>query len=338
MTKTDASAEQRIAAVRAFNRFYTQRIGALREHHLESPFPLTGVRVLYELAHWPETGDAPSASVLAARLALDEGYLSRVLRSFEHRGLVRKKPSAADARRKSLTLTRSGRQLFASLEARSRAEVAAILGKLPTAGQSRVVEAMRSIGALLGQPVADAHPRPTPYVLRPPQPGDIGWVVHRHGVLYAQEYGYDERFEALVAEIAARFVQHFDPNLERCWIAERDGDIVGSVFLVRKTKTAAKLRLLLVEPQARGLGIGRRLIDECVRFARRAGYRKLMLWTQSDLAAARHLYAAAGFRKVDEEAHESFGKKLVAETWELVLQPLSAATASRTSRRSKGRR
>ena len=197
---------------------------------------------------------------------------------------------------------------------------------------------MRSIGALLGQPVADARPRPTPYVLRSPQPGDIGWVVHRHGVLYAQEYGYDERFEALVAEIAARFVQHFDPNLERCWIAERDGDIVGSVFLVRKTKTAAKLRLLLVEPQARGLGIGRRLIDECVRFARRAGYRKLMLWTQSDLAAARHLYAAAGFRQVDEEAHESFGKKLVAETWELVLQPLNAATASRTSRPSKGRR
>ena len=338
MATTDAVLEQRIAAVRAFNRFYTQRIGALREHHLESPFPLTGVRVLYELAHWPETGDAPSASVLAARLALDEGYLSRVLRSFEQRGLVRKKPSAADARRKSHTLTRSGRQLFASLEARSRAEVAAILGKLSTAAQSRVVEAMRSIGALLGQPVADAHPRPTPYVLRPPQPGDIGWVIHRHGVLYAQEYGYDERFEALVAEIAARFVQHFDPNLERCWIAERDGDIVGSVFLVRKTKTTAKLRLLLVEPQARGLGIGRRLIDECVRFAHRAGYRKLMLWTQSDLAAARHLYAAAGFRKVDEEAHESFGKKLVAETWELVLQPLSAATASRTSRRSKGRR
>ena len=338
MATTDAVPEQRIAAVRAFNRFYTQRIGALRERHLESPFPLTGVRVLYELAHWPETGDAPSASVLCARLALDEGYLSRVLRSFEQRGLVRKKPSAADARRKSLTLTRPGRQLFASLDARSRAEIAAILGKLSTSGQSRVVEAMRSIGALLGQPVADAHPRPTPYVLRPPQPGDIGWVVHRHGVLYAQEYGYDERFEALVAEIAARFVQHFDPNLERCWIAERDGDIVGSVFLVRKTKAAAKLRLLLVEPQARGLGIGRRLIDECVRFARRAGYRKVMLWTQSDLAAARHLYAAAGFRKVDEEAHESFGKKLVAETWELVLQPLNAATASRTSRPSKGRR
>jgi len=319
MATTDAALEQRIAAVRAFNRFYTQRIGVLREHLLESPFPLTGVRVLYELAHWPETGDPPTASVLAARLTLDEGYLSRVLRSFEQRGLVRKKPSAADARRKSLALSRRGRQLFASLDARSRAEVAAILGKLSTAGQSRVVEAMRSIGGLLGQPLAAAPPRQPPYVLRPPQPGDIGWVVHRHGALYAQEYGYDERFEALVAQIAARFIQHFDPKCERCWIAEREGEIVGSVFLVRKTRTAAKLRLLLVEPQARGLGIGRRLIDECLRFARRAGYRKLMLWTQSDLSAARHLYAVAGFRKVAEEAHESFGKKLVAETWEVAL-------------------
>src|SRR5258706_10014822 len=302
MATTDAALEQGIAAVRAFNRFYTQRIGVLREHLLESPFPLTGVRVLYELAHWPRTGDPPTASVLAARLTLDEGYLSRLLRSFEQRGLVRKKPSSADARRKSLALSGRGRRLFASLDARSRAEVAAILGKLSTAAQSRVVEAMRSIGALLGQPLADAPARPTPYVLRPPQPGDIGWIVHRHGALYAQEYGYDERFEALVAEIAARFVEHFDPKRARCWIAERDGEIVGSVFLVRKTKTAAKLRLLLVEPEARGLGIGRRLIDECVRFPRPAGYRKLMLWTQSDLLAAPHLYATARFRKVDKEA------------------------------------
>jgi DNA-binding MarR family transcriptional regulator/N-acetylglutamate synthase-like GNAT family acetyltransferase len=319
MATTDAALEQRIAAVRAFNRFYTQRIGVLREHLLESPFPLTGVRVLYELAHWPKAGDLPTASVLAARLALDEGYLSRVLRSFEQRGLVRKKSSTADARRKSLALSSRGRQLFASLDARSRAEVAAILGKLSIAAQSQVVEAMRSIGGLLGQPQADARQRQPPYVLRPPQPGDIGWVVHRHGVLYAQEYGYDERFEALVAGIAASFVQRFDPKRERCWIAERDGEIVGSVFLVRKSKTTAKLRLLLVEPQVRGLGIGRRLVDECVRFARRAGYRKLMLWTQSDLSAARHLYALAGFRKIDEEPHESFGKKLVAETWERVL-------------------
>ena len=321
MATTDAVLEQRIAAVRAFNRFYTQRIGALREHHLESPFPLTGVRVLYELAHWPETGDAPSASVLAARLALDEGYLSRMLRSFEQRRLVRKKPSAADARRKSLTLTRPGRQLFASLDARSRAEVAAILGKLSTAGQSRVVEAMRSIGSLLGQPVADAHPRPTPYVLRPPQPGDIGWVVHRHGVLYAQEYGYDERFEALVAEIAARFVQHFDPKLERCWIAERDGEIVGSVLLVKDGDEIAKLRLLYVEPKARGLAIGRRLVDECIGFARRTGYRKITLWTNDVLVSARRIYQAAGFHLVREEPHHSFGRDLVGQYWELPLVP-----------------
>jgi DNA-binding MarR family transcriptional regulator/N-acetylglutamate synthase-like GNAT family acetyltransferase len=319
MATTDAALDQRIAAVRAFNRFYTQRIGVLREHLLQSPFSLTGVRVLYELAHWPDAGEPPSASVLAARLALDEGYLSRVLRSFEQRGLVRKKSSAVDARRKSLALSNRGRRFFASLDARSRAEVAAILGKLSIAAQSRVVEAMRSIGGLLGQPQTDARQRQPPYVLRPPQPGDIGWVVHRHGVLYAQEYGYDERFEALVAEIAAGFVRRFDPKRERCWIAEREGEIVGSVFLVRKSKTTAKLRLLLVEPQARGLGIGGRLVDECVGFARRAGYRKLMLWTQSELSAARHLYALAGFRKIDEKPHESFGKKLVAETWERVL-------------------
>ncbi len=319
MAKTDASAEQRIAAVRAFNRFYTQRIGVLREHLLESPFPLTGARVLYELAHWPAGREPATATVLAARLALDEGHLSRILRGFEQRGLVRKKASTADARRKALVLSKRGREVFAALDARSRKDVAGMLGTLSTAGQERLVEAMRSIGELLGQPSVETRPQRPPYLLRPLQPGDIGWVVHRHGALYAQEYGYDERFEAFVAEIGAHFVQHFDPKRERCWIAEREGEIVGSVFLVRKTKTVAKLRLLLVEPRARGLGIGRRLVDECVRFARRSGYRKLMLWTQSELDAARHLYALAGFRRVGEEPHESFGKKLVAETWELAL-------------------
>ena len=314
-----AGLEVRVAAVRAFNRFYTQRIGVLDEHHLESPFPLTAVRVLYELAHWPAEGDPATASVLAARLALDEGYLSRILRGFEQRGLVGKKASSADARRKSLALSGRGRRLFAALDARSRAEIAGMFGKLSAPAQTRLVDAMRDIGELLGQTPADVRPRQPAYVLRAHQPGDIGWVIHRHGALYAQEYGYDEHFEALVAEIAARFVQHFDPKRERCWIAEREGEIVGSVFLVRKTNTVAKLRLLLVEPSARGLGIGRRLVDECVRFARRAGYRKLTLWTQNDLYAARHLYALAGFRRVGEERHESFGKKLVAETWELVL-------------------
>jgi DNA-binding MarR family transcriptional regulator/N-acetylglutamate synthase-like GNAT family acetyltransferase len=320
MMKADAALEQRIAAVRRFNRFYTQRIGVLREHLLDSPFPLTGVRVLYELAHWPATGEPATAAVLAARLALDEGYLSRILRGFEQRHLVHKKPSSADGRRKSLALSERGRRAFAALDARSRAEVGAMLGRLSTTAQLRVVEAMRTIATSLGEAPEGGRGHQPPYLLRPHQPGDIGWVIHRHGALYAQEYGYDESFEALVAEIAARFVQRFDPARERCWIAERDGEIVGSVFLVRKTKTVAKLRLLLVEPHARGLGIGRRLIDECVRFARRAGYRKLTLWTQSDLDAARHLYTQAGFRRVHEERHESFGKHLVAETWELPLQ------------------
>ena len=317
-TGADAGLEQRIAAVRAFNRFYTQRIGVLREHLLGSPFALTEVRVLYELANWPAGAAEPTASVLAARLALDEGYLSRTLRGFEQRGLVRKKSLPGDGRRKGLVLSERGRALFARLDTRSRAEVAAMLGRLGKPAQIRLVEAMRGIGELLDAARESARSQP-PYVLRPPEPGDIGWVIHRHGALYAQEYGYDERFEALVAEIAARFVQRFDPRRERCWIAEREGENVGSVFVVRKSASVAKLRLLLVEPRARGLGIGRRLVDECVRFARNAGYRKLTLWTQKDLHAARHLYALAGFRCVGEEPHRSFGKKLVAETWELGL-------------------
>jgi DNA-binding MarR family transcriptional regulator/N-acetylglutamate synthase-like GNAT family acetyltransferase len=316
--KPDAGLEQRIAAVRGFNRFYTQRIGVLREHLLDSPFSLTGVRVLYELAHWPASGDPATAAVLATRLALDEGYLSRILRGFEQRRLVRKKPSTADGRRKSLALTDRGRREFARLDARSQADVGAMLVKLSAAEQATLVGAVHTVGKLLGQASGDRE-KGAPYILRPPQSGDIGWVIHRHGALYAQEYGYDQRFEALVAEIAARFVQRFDPTRERCWIAERRGEIVGMVFLVRKTNSVAKLRLLLVEPHARGLGIGGRLIDECVRFARGAGYLKLTLWTQSDLDAARHLYALAGFRRVRQARHESFGKQLVAETWELPL-------------------
>ena len=319
MATADAGFERRIAAVREFNRFYTQRIGVLREHLLGSPFPLTGVRVLYELAHWRPEGEPATAAVLASRLALDEGYLSRILRGFEQRGLVRKTSSAADGRRKSLALTARGRREFAALDARSRAEIAGLLGELSAAAQARVVDAMRTVSMLLGDASDDAR-APAPYMLRPLQSGDLGWVIHRHGALYAQEYGYDERFEALVAEIAARFVQRFDPSGERCWIAERNGEIVGSVFVVRKSRTVAKLRLLLVEPRARGLGIGRSLIDECVRFARRAGYRKVILWTQSELDAARHLYELAGFRRVHRERHHSFGKRLVAETWELPLR------------------
>jgi DNA-binding MarR family transcriptional regulator/N-acetylglutamate synthase-like GNAT family acetyltransferase len=325
----DRGTEQRIAAVRAFNRFYTQRIGVLSDHLLGSPFALTGVRVLYELEHWP-VAEPPTAGVLAAKLAIDEGYLSRILRGFEQRGLVRKRHLPGDARRKALALTPRGARFFAGLDARSRDEVGTMLAKLAAPEQTRLVGAMRSIAELLD---GSGGAKTAGYVLRPPQPGDMGWVIQRHGALYAQEYGYDERFEALVADIAARFVQRFDSRRERCWIAERDGQPVGSVFLVRKTATVATLRLLLVEPQARGSGIGRRLVDECVRFAAQAGYRKITLWTQSDLHAARHLYALAGFRRVGEETHRSFGKKLVAETWELALPAASAAKASRKSPR-----
>src|SRR5712692_2019220 len=301
----------RVHAVRAFNRFYTREIGVLDEHLLHSPFSLTEMRVLYELAHRA----APTAADLGRDLGLDAGYLSRILRRFDARGLIRRTTSPADGRESLLQLTRKGRAAFAPLETRARAEVAALLDRLPDPEQRQVVEAMDTIARLLG----DRRPDPAPYLLRSHQPGDMGWVVHRHGAIYAREWGYNAEFEALVARICADFLDHFDPTGERCWIAERHGAIVGSVFVVRHSKTVAKLRLLLVEPDARGLGIGRRLVGECVRFARDAGYRTLTLWTQSELDAARRLYQQAGFRRIHEEAHHSFGKDLVAETWELRL-------------------
>lgn len=305
----------RADAVRSFNRFYTRQIGALGEHHLASRFSLTEMRVLYELAH----RDGPTATALGRDLGLDAGYLSRILRRFETRRLIGRAPSPTDARHSLLRLTRQGRAAFAPLEARARADVEALLGRIAPPAQRQVVEAMDTIARLLGAPAAD---RAEPYLLRPHQPGDMGWVIHRHGAVYARECGYNAEFEALVARICADFLDHFEPGGERCWIAERAGEIVGSVFLVRKSKTVAKLRLLLVEPQARGLGIGRRLIDECIRFARDAGYRRLTLWTQRDLDAARRLYQAAGFRRVHEKTHDSFGRKrLVAETWNLSLSP-----------------
>jgi DNA-binding MarR family transcriptional regulator/GNAT superfamily N-acetyltransferase len=305
--------EQRVEAARRFNRFYTRHIGVLREGAYKSPFSLTEVRVLYELAN----RDQPTATALGRELGLDPGYLSRILRGFERRGLVLKPRSAADGRQSHLSLTAQGRKVFAPLNARSHAEVAAMLGGLSPAAQARVVGAMQTIERVLGD--SAQPPRPVSYLLRPPQPGDLGWVVHRHGAVYAQEYGYDEQFEALVAEIAAHFVHRHDPKRERCWIAQQDGEVVGSVFLVERSKTVAQLRLLLVEPQARGSGLGTRLVDECVRFARQAGYRKITLWTQSELRAARRLYQAAGFRVVRRDRNHSFGKDLVSETWELDL-------------------
>src|SRR5205807_4822640 len=307
----DTEAEQRISTVRRFNRFYTKQIGLLGEGYLETPFSLTEARVLYELAH----RERPSATELARELALDAGYLSRILRGFERRRLLRRTRSKADGRQSHLSLTARGRAAFAPLDVRSRADIGGMLARLGPGEQRRLVDAMQTIEALLGgAPAAKA-----PYVLRPHQPGDMGWVVHRHGALYAQEYGFDERFEGLVARVVAKFVDRYDPRRERCWIAEKDGEIVGSVFLVRRSRAVAQLRLLQVEPKARGLGIGERLVAECIRFARQAGYREITLWTNSVLRVARRVYQTAGFRRVHREKHRSFGRDLVGETWELSL-------------------
>lgn len=306
-----AELAQRIEAVRRFNRFYTKEIGVLHEGLLQSPFSLAEARVLYELAH----RESPTAVELARELGLDAGYLSRILRGFERRGLLAKTRSATDGRQSLLALTRRGRAAFAPLDAGSRAEIGAMLARLSAADQARLVDTMGAVERLLG-----GAPEPkAPYLLRDHRAGDFGWVVQRHGALYSEEYGFDATFEALVAEIVAKFIRELDSKRERCWIAERDGANVGSVFLVEKSRTVAKLRLLLVEPSARGLGIGARLVEECLRFARQAGYRKITLWTNSVLHAARHLYETAGFQLVDEAPHRSFGQDLVGETWELKL-------------------
>jgi DNA-binding MarR family transcriptional regulator/GNAT superfamily N-acetyltransferase len=313
ISATAADLDERAGAVRAFNRFYTRQIGILNDGVYKSPFSLTEVRVLYELAHRTR----PTASGLAGDLGLDAGYLSRILRRFSEQGLLDRETSKADGRQSFLHLSKKGRAAFAPLEERSHAEVKEMLKKLPAAGQAALVKSMRTIEHLLSPNASEVSK--APYVLRPHQSGDMGWVVHRHGLLYALEYGYDDRFEALVAEIAAHFIQHLDPKRERCWIAEKDGEIVGSVFLVKYSKTTAKLRLLLVEPAARGLGIGARLVNECVRFARQCGYRKIVLWTQSDLYSARKIYKAEGFRIIGKKRHRDFGPPCVAETWELAL-------------------
>lgn len=302
----------RVEAVRRFNRFYTKRIGVLPEGLLESPFSLTEARVIYELAHHVET----TATELGNELGLDAGYLSRLLRGLRHAGIVRKEPSETDGRRSLLRLTEQGQEAFATLNSRSRNQFGAMLGELSEEDQTRLVNAMHTIERVLG-----ARPEhKVPYILRPHQPGDMGWIVHRHAVLYAEEYGWDERFEALVAGITAQFIDNHDAKRERCWIVEMDGAIVASVFLVRQSETVAKLRLLWVEPKARGLGIGSRLVDECISFARRTGYRKMTLWTNSVLHAARHIYEKAGFSLIDEEPHHSFGHDLVGQTWELELK------------------
>ncbi len=303
--------DERTQAVRRFTRFYTGRLGVLQEGLLDSAFSLTEARVLYELAN----RNRPTATDLGRDLGLDPGYLSRILKRFEAAGLLERARSNQDARQSHLVLTEAGRAAFVPLDRASRDQVGRLLAGLSEADQRRLVEAMGTIEALLGE----AGEPKAPYTLRPHRPGDMGWIVHRHGALYAQEYGWDDTFEALVAEIAATFIKDFDPKRERCWIAEKDGEIVGSVLLVRQSDEVAKLRLLYVEPKARGLNIGRRFVEECIRFARSAGYRRITLWTNDVLHAARKIYADAGFTLVAAEPHRSFGQDLVGENWELTL-------------------
>jgi len=312
---TAKNAEQQIAAVRRFNRYYTRQIGVLRKTFLDSPYSLGEARVLYEVA----SRRAPTASDIARSLDLDAGYLSRVLRNFERRGLIRRQPSSKDARQSHLTLTARGQKSFTPLDARSQRDTAAMLAKLEPADRARLIAAMTAIEGLLGgAPAAEAAPQRN-YILRPPRPGDFGWIVKRHAELYAQEYLWREPFEGVCAQIVADFVNKYDASRERCWIAESDGENVGTVMLVNDGDGVARLRLLLVEPRARGLGIGARLTDEAVRFARGAGYRKITLWTHSVLTAARHIYQGAGFKLMRSEEHQSWGQPVVSEHWDLEL-------------------
>jgi DNA-binding MarR family transcriptional regulator/GNAT superfamily N-acetyltransferase len=308
MPQLDSGAQ--VATVRAFNRFYTRKLGVLDQQLLQSPFSLSEARVLYELAY---RGNL-AAKEIGSELGLDPGYLSRIVQRFDDDGLITRKPLATDRRQYQLGLTAKGRQAFAKLERSSQDDVAAMLAALPPGGVARLIEAMGTIEHLLGAPQA-----PPPAILRDPRPGDMGWVVQSHGELYARDYGFDASFEALVAEIAAKFLASFDASRERCWIADIDGTPVGSVFLVRHSDDVAKLRLLLVTPAGRGQGLGRRLVGACMSFARQCGYRKITLWTQSILVPARKIYQDAGFAPVATEPHRSFGQSLIGETWELTL-------------------
>jgi len=301
-----------VKAVRGFNRFYTQRIGVL-DPYLDSELSLTEVRVLYELAH----RDQPTATELGRDLALDAGYLSRILRRFEARGWLARVPSPADARQSLLKLTGAGHAAFAPLQQKSRDEAAALLSPLPTPTRDKLIAAMATVQQLLDPGSRAAAGRTV--VLRDPRPGDMGWVVMQHGEIYWREYRFDDEFESLVADIVAKYIKNFDPVWEKGWIAQLDGERVGSVFVVRRSATVAQLRLLILTPGARGHGLGGRLTDECIAFARGKGYRKLMLWTQSNLLAARAIYKSRGFKLARSEPHDAYGQHLVSEIWELKL-------------------
>jgi len=311
----DSLLDQQAHEVRQFSRFYTARLGVLSEGLHDRPLSLTEARVVYELAQHETT----TAADINATLNLDPGYLSRLLSKLRDIGLVDRRPSPDDGRRNLLWLTDAGRKEFRLLDASSQSEVRELLSSLSGDDRRRLMDSMETIRRLLG----DSSTREAPYVLRTHQPGDIGWIIHRHGFLYAEEFHWSIEFEALVAEIAAGFMKSYDPDWDRCWIAEMNGENVGCVMLTRSDdagrEKVAKLRLLLVESKARGLGVGSRLVDEAVRFARRVGYETVSLWTQSNLLAARRIYARAGFQLTNEKPHHSFGHDLVAETWELEL-------------------
>ena len=307
----DPAFEARVGAVRRFSRFYTRRIGLLDEGLLQSPFSLTQARVLYELAHRREA----TATAVAAALNIDHGYLSRILRAFEERDLIVRRRDKNDARQIVLSLTTKGHKAFAALDQRSQRETGRLLKHLDEAEQARVVAAMGTIERLIEPGTA----RERQYTLRPHRPGDMGWVVERHGVLYGAEYGWGSHIEAITAEIVAAFLKTFDPAREHCWIADMDGERVGCAFLVKDSDDVARLRLVLVEPHARGLGLGRDLVRQSIAFARKAGYRKVTLWTHSVLTAARAIYQKEGFQLTRQWVHDDFGKPEPSESWELEL-------------------
>ena len=309
----DQSSDDEIAAMRAFNRFYTRQMGLLDESLLKSTFSLAESRVIYELAH----RDGLVATDLVRDLGLDAGYLSRLLKKFRTRGLLTRTMSDTDARQTVLALTPAGREAFKPLNQASRDQIATMLEHLAAVEREKLVKAIKTVQRLLG---GTEEPE-IPYILRPLHVGDIGWIIHRQGILYAEEYGWDETYEALVAEILGAFVTSFDPKFERAWIAEREDEVVGSVFVVRKSDEVAKLRLLYVEPSARRLGIGRKLVAECICFARSRGYKTLTLWTNDVLVSARRIYEASGFKLADEKGHHAFGKDLVGQNWDLALRP-----------------
>lgn len=309
---TSAALSQDIASFRRFNRLYTRFIGTLREGLLNTAFTLAEARVIYELG----TQTVPRAKEVCQNLDMDPGYLSRILTKLERGGLLTRKTSQEDGRYAELALTRQGKTAFKTLNSLSDEQARDILLRMPPSDRTRLIQCMQAIEDVL----MPDEKRPL-YILRPHRVGDMGWIVHREGAAYAEEYGWDDTFEALVARIVADFITNFDPNCERCWIAEVGGQHAGHIFLVRHPDNpqTAKLRLLFVEASARGLGLGRALVDECLRFARTAGYRRVVLWTQSILTAAHRIYQSAGFRLVREEPHHSFGKDLIGQTWELEL-------------------